>query len=350
MANYYLDDKGNPIVPKYRGYVAEDNSEKYSKDYFDKEATPLHQQNNKTKRIRPKNSNQPLRRVIYPQKKSNRYNTRSNRNVVQRVQPSRNRILNNKSNLTAGLTIEKGKKQLIVITIVLFLLSVLCAWQLSPFNLVNRIKVRDNYFVSESEFKAIAQIYPWDKREKIKEQEKEIEEKIIKELPIIDSIKFKTEDWKEFNIFVKEHRLIGRVVIDNEETPIFDNGDLLGIPIEQTPYPLEKVNQLPILINFNQKGKVHELASMLENTDPKIINQMEKIYLLQDSSKKNAVEIKMVDGNIVKGIMDTLPSKLSKYDSMIRQLGNKKGVINLEVGAYFSPDVSNVEMIKLNIN
>ena len=45
----------------------------------------------------------------------------------------------------------------------------------------------------------------------------------------------------------------------------------------------------------------------------------------------------MRDGNLVKAVLPTFNHKMTFYNQMLKELGDKKGTLNLEVGAYFTP-------------
>ena len=107
---------------------------------------------------------------------------------------------------------------------------------------------------------------------------------------------------------------------------------------------------LPLLVNFDQKGKVVDLTNnALRNISPELLNQISEIELSTEAEKPNTIYVKMADGNRVVAIINTFSQKMKYYPQMVAQVEGQTGTFNLEVGAYFIP-ASSANSVKLDNN
>ncbi|MGX7092441.1 cell division protein FtsQ/DivIB [Hutsoniella sourekii] len=241
----------------------------------------------------------------------------------------------------------KVNTELVACFILLLIILVLSAWQLLPFNKVNQLQVENNYFISQEQIINSSRILPLDKLDKIYAQRESIQKKMKSELPALESIVFKRENLA-LVIQVKEYDIVAVAQDQGQYLPLLSNGSILPLEPEQE-LSSGILDQVPVLVGFEGQGKLAPLANdLLRNLNGEILGQMDTIYLIPSSEKPNAVEIHMKDGNIVKGIISTLAQKMIYYPQMLEQIQGKRGVINLEVGAYFTPDLQTAETIELS--
>ena len=92
------------------------------------------------------------------------------------------------------------------------------------------------------------------------------------------------------------------------------------------------------------------MGQALKEIDQDLLGQMQAIYLSTNSAKPNTIEIKMVDGNIVKALIYNVSQKMQYYPQILNKIGDKKGIVNFEVGAYFTPNDSPDNSVKLDTN
>lgn len=395
--NYRVDSQGNPILPK-RSQLT--NQEDLEQDYFSRNQTEMNEQRKDQdyakqviQPIQPGSTQtsqrvyhmddyirresdlsgrmrQPNRKNYVPpqQHSQTRQTSRSNRyaSVNQpssRGNYSQENIRRNKSpnwyynlqrNYTArGLnkpkaTLPKGRTVLFAVFALLYLTMLITGWQLMPFNKVNQLTVSGTELVPESFIKGSSRIYSYDEVDEVMSQRQAIEAKIKKENPLVESIVFNRPNWKELEIVVVEHDVVGFV---NQEGyhPVLNNGEVLNISNNQELASIAS-DALPELVGFDTSGKLTEIAQGLRQIDPEILAMMETIEYVEDPNKPNAIEVQMKDGNMIKAIISTFAQKVQYYPDILSQLEGQVGVINFEVGAYFTPEAANANSIKLDNN
>jgi len=158
---------------------------------------------------------------------------------------------------------------------------------------------------------------------------KSISEKTEKKLPSLKSVSFKTRNMRDLIITAKEHPTLGFIYKNGGYYRIINNGQIInqkmGSPIGNYPvYSNFKTARLKKMSNIYA-----ELPSNVKTNDSEIYNSPTKLNPYR-------IKIDMNDGNKVIADMRTVKSKLKYYPGMVAQM-KKKGVIDLEIGAYSYP-------------
>lgn len=273
-----------------------------------------HRQTNPTSRPRRQRPNQPMPRTLPPK--------------------ARRRPL-------------KGKVKAVVVGVVLCVATVFTLIAVSPLNKVKRLVVTGYTHSNPELIKASTGIRPLDDVRNVIRQKQIIEKAIKTHSPIIDSITLKHSEWEHLEIHVNEHQVIAKINDNGQLVPILDNGN--GIAGLTTIDDTQLAN-VPLLYNFNKQGSLHEIANSLRKIDAKLLALIESISPVQDVNKPNTIEVKMKDGNTVRAIVSTFDKRIGYYPSIVQQLNHQQGVINLEVGAYFTPYGLNTNSVKLDTN
>lgn len=243
-----------------------------------------------------------------------------------------------------------GRVKLFSVFAFIYMTMLICGWQLLPFNKVNQVVVSGNYFVTEEAIAESSRIRPIDTIDEVFKHRQGIEEVIVEENPIVDSILLSRNHWDHLLIQVNEHQIVAKMSVGNEWVPILTNGAPLDDAATLANLSPDALINLPTLVGFDQKSKMIELTTNLRQVDPAVLSEMDTIYYYNDSQKPNGIEVQMKDGNIVKAIISTFAQKVNYYPEILQQLDGLKGVVNFEVGAYFTPDVSNANTVNLNTN
>lgn len=231
---------------------------------------------------------------------------------------------------------DQRMKLLAVFTALAFVF-ILCFKDLLPTNRVNDVQVSGNELVSSQEIIEASNLHRLDRVDRIYDQEKAIKKMMKKALPMLDTITFERKHWQSLNIKVTEFDIIALMRSEGVLTPVLSNGELLSFD-GQNVNGESLDSYLPLLLNFEQKSKVIDLANnALRNIDPEILNNIDTISYVTDQNKQNAIVVNMKDGNEVHAIINTFAQKMTYYPQMVDQLNGKTGIINLEVGAYFKP-------------
>lgn len=95
----------------------------------------------------------------------------------------------------------------------------------------------------------------------------------------------------------------------------------------------------PELVNFTDESR-NSLASQLEKTNPSIIAMIRQINYVDPVKSPLKIQLKMKDGIKVIGTLKDIGEKLNYYPSILKQLPKKSGTIDMEVGIFYTPDLS----------
>lgn len=271
---------------------------------------------------------------------------------VNDVITSNQRIVRNKPekapiNWTKGLP--TGRVELASVTAVIFILMWTFGWQLAPFNKVNHLTVSGNE-IAESEMVAYSSgIRSLDTIKNLMANREQIEKNIIKSNPIVSGVVFDRVNWKQMDIKVSEYHIVAIVEIEGELYPLLENGEIL---VESNKYLQENMDRfnLPRILNVEQKGKLVTVATALRRVEPDVLALIDTIELSKGLNRPNHLSMKMKDGMYVKAVASTVAEKINKYPAMKKIIGDQMGTVNLEVGAYFTPETEGNNNIKLDTN
>lgn len=395
--NYRIDSNGNPIIPKQSSMR---NFDELEQDYFSRNQVkqsegslsseeqyqpnqvihPLppqldHNQrrvyhiedyNRRENELSGRMRQQNTRNYVPPRQFTETRQTRNqNRHYSSNQPPRRNNYQENNSKNTnwyyklhqwvnrqgqksSNASLPEGKTVLFAVFALIYLTMLVTGWHLMPFNKVNNLVVTGNELVPESFVKGSSRIYSYDEVDEVMSQRQTIETTIKNENPLIESIVFNRPDWKQLEINVVEHELVGLINQDGYH-PVLNNGEVLNVSSNQELANIAN-DALPELIGFDTSGKLKDVAQGLRQIEPEILAMMETVTNADDPNKPNAIEVKMKDGNIIRAIISTFAQKVQYYPSILSQLEGQTGVINFEVGAYFTPNVANANSVKLDNN
>lgn len=360
--NYRLDAQGQPIIPQYN--EADLNRRRMSdQDYF---THPKHSQPQRSAPQRVYHLDQYRQGQRRWQERSrstappsSRQAQRNQGNYYQReaplAKPSTGRTFSRKdsapqkhANFQGALqkdiaALPKGKTKLLAVYMALLVISLITAYQVSPLKRINQMTVEGNNYVQDQVVIEATNLLPFDEVDRLYAQKQAVVDKMKLDIPLIESVSFRKDDWQETQIIVNEMEAVAQVERNGQMNLVLANGTMID-SIPQTLNIAEIEDELPNLYQFESQGKVMELANnALRNIEPELLAQMEGIYLTETAENPNAIEVHMKDGNLVQAIINTFAQKMQYYPNMLEQLDGQKGVINLEVGAYFTTDLSGVK-------
>ena len=231
----------------------------------------------------------------------------------------------------------KGKMKLFSVFVVLVLSLAVVGYQLLPTHYVNAVQIVGNQRVDGEAIVAASGIRDFDRVKDIMAKRKSIEQAIMKENPLVSKVTLRRPNMQSLQLEIEEHAIVAKIKSGNQWVAVLDNGTWGDFSASVAAKEAVNLDQLPELLVQAPSGRVTELTTMLKQTPPDILSQIESLKLGQEASKNSAFEAKMRDGNLVKAVLPTFNHKMTFYNQMLKELGDKKGTLNLEVGAYFTP-------------
>ena len=363
--NYRIDRDGQPI---FKSQPMIDDA-----DYFERSqsVTPKYSRPQSEEKMPSINSNEYLRRQkiwqrrmnqpqqdplwnqrpgyhAYPRKRSGNYRLDpSPKRESSRIQDNwyyqiQQRFSKSRRQLKAGgpSPLPGNRIQLFAVFSFLMIAYLISGWQIMPMNRLNNITVSGNHYMDSAMIINSSRLHPMDQFKVVMKQKQAIEDKIIEEIPMIENVDFQRESWQNLDLRVSEHAMVAITEVNGRKVPILANGHfLMGAQSNLGVNDLSKI--LPKLVNFDQKGKVSELTNnALRNLSKELLAKIETITLSKAPDRPNTIFVDMKDGNQVVAIINTFSQKMKYYPQMLEQLNGQVGTINLEVGAYFTPDQS----------
>ena len=241
-----------------------------------------------------------------------------------------------------------GRPKLFAVYSLLYILMFLACLQFLPFNRVNQVKVTGIESPLADSVAKSSRILPFDSKKEVLRQRHAIIKKIKEENPQVDQVEIKADQWPYLELAVTANDFLAILPSDSSDTIYYllSSGDSFEMDQDQR----NQVTSLPKLYDFKDQDKLNLLASSLSHLDKNLLKDIDSIYLSQNTNKPNTIEVKMKDGNVVKALMYTFAQKMQYYPQMVQELGGRQGIINLEVGAYFTPMDNSDNSVKLDTN
>ena len=231
----------------------------------------------------------------------------------------------------------KGKMKLFSVFVVLVLSLTVVGYRLLPTHYVNAVQIVGNQRVDGEAIVAASGIRDFDRVKDVMAKRKSIEQAIMKENPLVSKVTLRRPNMQSLQLEIEEHAIVAKIKSGDQWIAVLDNGTWGDFSASVAAKEAVNLDQLPELLVQAPSGRVTELTTMLKQTPPDILSQIESLKLGQEASKYSAFEAKMRDGNLVKAVLPTFNHKMTFYNQMLKELGDKKGTLNLEVGAYFTP-------------
>ncbi|MCZ2258870.1 cell division protein FtsQ/DivIB [Sporosarcina sp. G11-34] len=137
-----------------------------------------------------------------------------------------------------------------------------------------------------------------------------------------NKVKIEIVEWK--TIAYLEDRGLYNLLMENGE--VFPGDALL----------LE--SDIPVLNNFGSAKVIKQVSAQLLKLDSDVYHLISEIVFTGTEEDPEKLTIYMDDGYEVRAILSTLSEKMDYYPDVTAQLnGLEKGVIDMEVGTYFTP-------------
>ncbi|AKP66412.1 cell division protein FtsQ/DivIB [Companilactobacillus ginsenosidimutans] len=151
-----------------------------------------------------------------------------------------------------------------------------------------------------------------------------------KELPSVKSVSFKTKNLRDLTINVNEYPTLGLIFKDGYYYRIIDNGKILSNKLKSY------TGNYPIYTNFDKKDDLKKITEIYKKMPESVKNNISEIHNASTKINPYRIKIDMNDGNKVIADTRTVDKKMKYYPSIASQM-KKKGVIDIEVGAYSYP-------------
>ncbi|WP_125707955.1 cell division protein FtsQ/DivIB [Companilactobacillus zhongbaensis] len=157
-----------------------------------------------------------------------------------------------------------------------------------------------------------------------------ISEQTHKKLPSVRSVSFKTSNLRDLTIVVDEYPTLGLIYKNGYYYRIIDNGKILSNKLKSY------TGNYPIYTDFDKKSDLVKITKIYKKMPESVKNNISEIHNASNKVNPYRIKIDMNDGNKVIADIRTVDKKMKYYPSIASQM-KKKGVIDMEIGAYSYP-------------
>ena len=200
---------------------------------------------------------------------------------------------------------------------------------------VKEIVVNGNEHLSTEEILERSEIKEKDKMYLTSEGKAE---QNISLLPIVESITVERDFPNTVNITVKEFDVVAYVESKGRYYPVLENEQILrGFDMTPTDAPI---------IHFFDGVEFEGMVKSLKQMNPQILAMISEIFYRPNEETNSRIQLYMNDGQEIVADYNTIGDKIDYYAGMKKEIGNKKGLIDLEVSNTFLP-YSSEEVVRI---
>ncbi|MDN4607550.1 cell division protein FtsQ/DivIB [Sporosarcina highlanderae] len=219
-----------------------------------------------------------------------------------------------------------NKKFIFIIAVFCIALLVLLYFQ-SPFSKVGAIEIHgaqlyDDEFYFEKSGIPIGSSY-WGF------VTKEVEKELLK-IEGVSKVSVTRKLLRDVEISITEWKMVAYMENDGNFDLLLENGELISSDIN---YP-----NVPILNHVDKPDLRKKLTKQLLKMDKDVLHLISEIIYTGTEENPDTITAFMDDGFEVHAIIPTFAEKMDYYPEITSQLEDmEKGIIDMEVGTYFSP-------------
>lgn len=214
------------------------------------------------------------------------------------------------------------------LTIILGLLAIaifITLYFISPFSKVGKIIISG---VEKSDAERVVETSELQIGKSLWEQyfkRNDLSQEIVKGNPRVKSASIQLKNVNTLQIKVSEFETIGYVEKSSKQYEVLSNGKFLE---QETT---DKIEGLPLLINFDEGENLTEFISAYEQMSDDVKGKIENIESLATKTNPFRIQFKMKDGNEVIGLSTTIADKMAFYDKIVAEM-KTQGIIDMEAG------------------
>lgn len=216
--------------------------------------------------------------------------------------------------------------KLFLIILLLAVISVLSVYLISSWSAVKEIEVNGNVNLEKEEILERSGIKEGNKMYLL--QTNKAEEN-IKVLPIVEKINVEREWPNKVVIDVEEYEIVGFVESHRNYYPVLENKRVLrGFHMAPENAPI---------IHFFEGKEFDGLVDSLNDVNPEILRTISEIYYRPHDESYKRIQVLMNNGQEIIADYTTFGEKINYFEGMSNAIGDKSGVIDLEVSNAFIP-------------
>ncbi len=157
-------------------------------------------------------------------------------------------------------------------------------------------------------------------------------EKKLEGIDVVKDVSVSRKWFRDIKITIAEWETVAYIEEQDKYDLLLESGDVFpGVEVR----PEEKA---PVLIGFSNKKNRKKISAQLTDMEKDVYQLISEIILKDKDEKGAELTVYMDDGYEVRAIISTFADQMAYYPEITAQLhGLEKGVIDMEVGTYFTP-------------
>ncbi|MFD1928959.1 cell division protein FtsQ/DivIB [Sporosarcina siberiensis] len=221
-----------------------------------------------------------------------------------------------------------NKKFLFVIIIFIIALLIILYFQ-SPLSRINKVTIsganlyEEEFYINESGL---------IKDEPFWGFKKNAVEKALSEIEVVKKVVVTRKWFHDIEIKISEWGTIAYVEEKGQYSLLMENGELF------TPETIVPEDEIPVLFGFSDVEIRKQLSKQLVKMEVEVYHMISEILFSGTDEDMESLIVYMDDGYEVRAIIPTFAESMEFYPDITAQLNDvEKGVIDMEVGTYFTP-------------
>ncbi|MCA9765838.1 MAG: cell division protein FtsQ/DivIB [Carnobacterium sp.] len=223
-------------------------------------------------------------------------------------------------------------QQRLALIILLFSFAILTVvYFISPLSKIEKISVSGANEVTEQSVINASQIKSGESLWETFFSRKEKEQLIKNQLSQVKSMDLKFDSINSYELAITEYKTVAHLEKKDTYYNILENGKIVNESRKVS------IGNQPIFVNFKEGKVLNNMIEQYDKLKENIHNSISEIEYTPSKTDAYLIKIYMNDGNQVIASITSFSEKMAYYPDIVQKIGDKNGIINIEVGIYFYP-------------
>jgi len=202
---------------------------------------------------------------------------------------------------------------------------------ISPFGKVQEIFIEGAAFVPEQNVIDASRISGKVTVLGVIANAKKINAHILTSLPQVKAAHITLKNFNDITIVVEEFKTSAYVYSNKVYYNVLETGEIVKTGLKVP------IGNSPIITSFEMNQNLDDLLEQYMQLTDAVQNSISEIKYTGTQENPYSITVYMNDGNEIKAVLPTFAEKILYYPDIASQLGDAKGIIDLEVGVFFTP-------------
>ncbi|KRN94016.1 cell division protein FtsQ/DivIB [Pediococcus stilesii] len=235
-----------------------------------------------------------------------------------------------RASVKSGVSFKINKKKSVVFGAVLVLMLLIGVYFFSPISQVRSIKISGNKRTSTSEISKNLTLKKGDSIFASMFKKGSYENQLLKKDSDLKNVTIDVSLAGRANVQISENAIMGYVIRNKMYYTVRQDGTVVKKDSKQP------TGNYPIFRGFKNDGTLKKFLKEYAQMPNEVQNGVAEVTLSPTKNIKNRIHFFMNDGNQVYAVINSFAKKMKYYPEISASM-KKKGIIDLQVGAYSRP-------------